>query len=510
MKQYVAAMDIGTSGCKSILVDEEGNVVSSVIEEYPLYSPKPGWNEQDPEDWWRGAYVSLHKAIDKSKVHPAEIKALSFSGQMHGLVAMDQDGNVIRRAFLWNDQRCAKQCQDVLRDLGGFENLRSYTNNNLLPGYQGGKILWLREVEPENYRKMTKAILPKDYLRYKLTGEYFTDVSDASGTGLFDVRKRQYSFELLDKLQISRDLFPPAVESSEVTGEITREAAELTGLLQGTPVVGGGGDSVIQTTGMGLIKEGVLGLTLGTGGIVAMGMSEYLENHDETLQFFCNNQKDLYHVMGVMLACGGSYQWYRNTLCGDEMMQAKSQGKDPYDLLNIAAANSRPGAKGLIYLPYLSGERAPYTDPNLRGSFIGLTQSHNKGDITRALMEGIGYGMKQIGEAILKLKPLKMERIIVSGGGSRSDLWRQILSDIFQLPVYTVSGAKEGGAYGACLVGGVGAGIWKNLNEACAAMKVVTENVPNAGNKEKYEEMYNIYCDMVPALKNQFDRLADM
>lgn len=510
MKQYVAAMDIGTSGCKSIIVDEEGQVVASVIEEYPLYSPKPGWNEQDPEDWWKGAYVSLYKAVDKSRVNPADIKALSFSGQMHGLVAMDKEGNVIRRAFLWNDQRCARQCQDVLKEVGGFENLRSYTNNNLLPGYQGGKLLWLREMEPENYEKMVKAILPKDYLRYKLTGEYYTDVSDASGTGLFDVKKREYSFELLDRLGLARDLFPPAVESSEITGTITKEAARLCGLLPGTPVVGGGGDSVIQTTGMGLIEEGTLGLTLGTGGIVAMGMSQYLENHDDTLQFFCNNQEDLYHVMGVMLACGGSYQWYRNTFCREEMLRAEDLGKDPYDLLNVGAENSRPGAKGLLYLPYLSGERAPYTDPNLRGCFIGLTQSHNKGDVTRSVMEGIGYGMKQISEAILKLKPVKLEKIIVSGGGSRSNLWRQILSDIFQLPVYTVSGAKEGGAYGACLVGGVGAGIWKDLKEACKVMKVVTVNLPNPENKEIYEEMYGIYCDMVPTLKEQFDRLSSI
>lgn len=510
IKQYIAAMDIGTSGCKSIIVDEEGTVVSSVIEEYPLYSPRPGWNEQDPEDWWRGAYTSLHKAVVKSKVNPADIKILSFSGQMHGLVAMDKKGRVIRRAFLWNDQRCAKQCRDVLKDLGGFEKLRCYTNNNMLPGYQGGKILWLREEEPENFEKMAKAILPKDYLRYRLTGEYYTDVSDASGTGLFDVKNRRYSQELLDRLGLSRELFPPVVESDEITGKITEEAAELTGLLPGTFVAGGGGDSVIQTTGMGLIEEGILGLTLGTGGIVAMGMSEYLENHDETLQFFCNNARGLYHVMGVMLACGGSYQWYRNTLCRDEMAKAESMGKDAYDLLNQGALESRPGSKGLIYLPYLSGERAPYTDPNLRGSFIGLTQSHNKGDITRSVMEGIGYGMKQIAGAIEGLKPMKMDRIIVSGGGSRSNLWRQILSDIFQLPVYTVSGAKEGGAYGACLAGGVAVGIWKDLAEACAVMQVMTENLPNAGNREVYEEMYQIYCDMVPALTGQFDRLAQI
>ena len=501
-------MDIGTSGCKSIIVDEDANVVSSCTEEYPLYSPKPGWNEQEPEDWWKGAYTSLKKAIAKSGVDPSEIKALSFSGQMHGLVALDKDGKVIRRAYLWNDQRCEKQCQDVLREVGGIDELRKYTNNNLLPGYQGGKILWLRENEPENYARMAKAILPKDYLRYKLTGEFYTDVSDASGTGLFDVKKREYSWDLIDRLGISRDFFPPAVESDVVTGTITKEAAELTGLCPGTKVVGGGGDSVIQTTGMGLIREGILGLTIGTAGIVAMGMSEYVPNTEEALQFFCNNQSDLYHVMGVMLAGGGSYKWYRDTLCGDEVMQAREKGCDPYDILNAAAELSTPGSRGLVYLPYLSGERAPYTDPNLRGCFIGLSQSHVKGDITRAIMEGVTYGMKQIGDSILRMKPMQMDRIIVSGGGSYSNLWRQILSDIFQLPVYTVSGAKEGGAYGACMVGGVGAGIWKNLDEACSLMKTVTENQPNPANKAVYEEMYGIYDEMVPTLKKQFDRLS--
>lgn len=508
MKQYIAAMDIGTSGCKSILIDEDGVVVASVTEEYPLYSPKPGWNEQDPEDWWKGAYVGLHKAIDQSGVDPANIVSLSFSGQMHGLVPMDKDGKVIRRAFLWNDQRCEKQCNDVLDQLGGFEGLREYTNNNLLPGYQGGKILWLREVEPENYAKMVKAILPKDYLRYKLTGEYYTDVSDASGTGLFDVKNRDYSWDLLAKLNLDKDLFPPAVESDVVTGTVTKEAAELTGLAPGTKVVGGGGDSVIQTTGMGLIREGILGLTLGTGGIVAMGMSGYSQNTQSSLQFFCNNQSDLYHVMGVMLAGGGSYKWYRDNLCLDEASIGKQKGIDPYDIMNEAAAATTPGARGLMYLPYLSGERAPYTDPNLRASFIGLSQSHGKGDMTRALLEGVSYGMRQIAERINQLKPMTVEKIIVSGGGSKSDLWRQIISDVFQLPVYTVSGAKEGGAYGACMVGGVGAGVWKNLDEVCSLMKTVTENVPNPANKAVYDEMYGIYDDMVPTLKKQFDRLS--
>jgi xylulokinase len=332
---------------------------------------------------------------------------------MHGLVAMDKNRQVIRRAFLWNDQRCAKQCAGALGLLGGVDGLLCYTNNNLLTGYQAGKILWLRDEEPENYERMETALLPKDYIRYRLTGEYATVVSDASGTGLFDVKKRDWAYALLDKLKIPLGLFPRCVESDVVTGVVHAEAAGVCGLAEGTPVVGGGGDSVIQTTGMGLIKEGILGLTVGTAGIVAMGLSNYMENEGGKLQFFCNNARELYHVMGVMLAGGGSYQWYRNNLCVFEMAEAKEKGKDPYVVMDKTAKESPPGANRLIWLPYLSGERSPYSDPNLRACFIGLSQKHCKGDMTRAVMEGVTYGMRQIAQKIQNLKPMGMSRIIV-------------------------------------------------------------------------------------------------
>ncbi|MDR0652084.1 MAG: hypothetical protein LBG12_02125 [Synergistaceae bacterium] len=400
MKKYIAAMDIGTSGCKAIIIDEAGTVVASATEEYPLYSPRPGWNEQDPDDWWRGAHTSLRAAIAKSGVSAGQIAVVSLSGQMHGLVAMDKNNSVIRRAFLWNDQRCAKQCADTIDICGGVDGLLRYTNNNLLAGYQGGKILWLRENEPENYEKMVVALLPKDYVRFKLTGDYATEVSDASGTGFFDVEKRDWAYGLLEKLRVPASLFPRCVESDVITGEVGAEAAELCGLKKGTPVAGGGGDSVIQTTGMGLIEEGILGLTLGTAGIVAMGFSQYMRNSGGKLQFFCNNTSGLYHVMGVMLAGGGSYQWYRNNLCRWEAEEAKREGVNTY---------------------------------------------HFKKDMSRAIMESVTYGMRQISMSIQDLKQVGMSRIIVSGGGSYSDIWRQIISDVFQLPVITVSGAKEGG-----------------------------------------------------------------
>ncbi len=451
----------------------------------------------------------MKRAIAKSGLKSEQISAVSLSGQMHGLVPLDKDGNVIRRAILWNDQRCDKECADVKNSLGGLDGLLAYTNNNLLTGYQGGKILWLRDNEPENYAKMVTALLPKDYIRYKLCGVYMTDVSDASGTGFFDVKARDWSYPLIEKLGLSPTLFPKAVESDVITGEIGAQAAELSGLATGTPVVAGGGDSVIQTTGMGLIREGILGLTLGTGGIVAMGMSEYLENKDGKLQFFCNNDKNLYHVMGVMLAGGGSYQWYRNQLCGGEIEMAKQKGIDPYELLNAQAEQSKPGANRLLYLPYLSGERCPYSDANLRGGFVGLTQAHTKGDLTRAVMEGVSYGMLQIAKLIGDMKAISLNKIIVSGGGSRSDLWRQIISDVFQTPVYTVQGASEGGAYGACMTAGVAVGIWKNLDEICSKLITYTENTPNTANKDAYENMYGIYNDAVPAMKNIMYRLAD-
>jgi xylulokinase len=315
---------------------------------------------------------------------------------------------------------------------------------------------------------------------------------------------------LLEKLDLPLSLFPDAVESDAITGEISAAAAELTGLAKGTPVVGGGGDAVIQTTGMGLIEDGVLGLILGTAGIVAMGMSKYQDNTGGKLQFFCNNASELYHVMGVSLAAGGSYQWYRNNLCQEEIRLAKEKGVDPYELMNADAEKVPPGSRGVIWLPYLSGERCPYSDPTLRAAFLGLSQGFGKAEMTRAVMEGVTYSIRQMGEAMKDLAPISMQHIIVSGGGSNSPLWRQILSDVFQLPVKTLSGGGEGGAYGAALVGGVGIGIWKNLAEACSHITMATTDEPNAANKAVYDEMYGIYDGMYNALKPMHDKMAKL
>lgn len=510
-KEYVIGIDIGTSGCKSIIVDNEGSVIASAVEEYPLYTPKPGWAEQEPADWWNATLKTLQQIVKKSSVSPNSIKGIGLSGQMHGLVVLDSNYNVIRPAFLWNDQRTYKQCKEIIDAVGGESELLKYTNNSMLPGYTGGKILWLKEEEPENYEKAKIFLNPKDYIRYKLTGEIATEVSDASGTGLFDVKNREWNEKLLEILDIPKELLPKCFESPDITGYITNEVSSETGLPKGLPVAGGGGDAVIQTTGTGLIGEGILGLTIGTAGIIAMGLDSFKFNSTGKLQIFCNNAPDKWHIMGVTLAAGGSFQWFKNVLSKYEVERAKKLGKDVYELLdkNIEE-NTLPGSKNLIFLPYLIGERCPYPDPNAKGAFIGITLRHNYEDFARSVIEGVSFSLKQVYELIIEMdSSLAVKEIRTSGGGSDSPLWRQVLADVFQLPVKTVSGSKEGGAYGAALVAGTGCGIWSSVEEATKVLKVETEILPTPEYKNVYDELYEIYKRLYPILKEIFDKLSE-
>jgi len=510
--KYVIGTDIGTSGCKSILVDSSGRVVASATEEYPLYTPKPGWAEQEPAHWWEATLKTIKQILDKSPVFPGEIKAIGLSGQMHGLVALGKNHEVLRPAYLWNDQRTYKQCQEIYDAVGGREQLLKYTNNSMLPGYTGSKILWLKEEEPHNFYNSTMFLNPKDYIRYKLTGKFATEVSDASGTGLFDVKNRRWNKELLKILEIPPELLPECFESPDITGYITSEVAVETGLPKGLPVVGGGGDAVIQTTGSGLINEGILGITLGTAGIVAMGLNSYTFNSTGNLQVFCNNAPNKWHIMGVTLAAGGSLQWFKDVLCRYEVEQAKKTGVDAYQIIDLAIEkDSEPGSKNLVFLPYLIGERCPYPDPHAKGVFIGATLRHNHQDFARSVMEGVSFSLRQVYELITEMDlKLTAKEIRVSGGGSASKLWRQILADIFQLPVKTVSGSKEGGAYGAALVAGTGCNIWSSLEEATDVLKVETELVPDSTHKKIYEQLYGVYKSLYPTLKPAFDRLSEM
>ena len=503
-KRILIGLDVGTSGAKCIAADETGAVLASSTQEYPLYTPKPGWAEQNPADWFEACVRGLKVIL--SKVDKSAIVGVSFSGQMHGLVALDANCNVIRPAILWCDQRTQKQCDWITEKAGGVAGLLTYSNNRMLTGYTGGKILWLRDEEPESFARMTTFICPKDYIRFMLTGEIGIDVSDASGTGFFDTEKRQWNDSLIALAGLDKSIFPEAHESTELAGHVTKEAAELTGLPEGLNVYFGGGDAVIQTTGAGLVKPGILGVVIGTAGNVSMGLDKFNLNPNGDLQMFCNNQPGLWHAFGCPLTSGGAYRWYRDELCQHNIADAKATGKNVYDLMGAEAAQSKPGSNGVIFTPYLTGERCPYPDPNARGSFYGLSLNTTRADITRSVMEGVTYSLKQVIDLMAKFT--KCEKVYSSGGGSASALWRQMQADIFDMPVYTMSAASEGGAYGAIMVAGVGAGVWANLEEAASIVKVETETLPIRENQKLYQNSFEIYSRIYPALKSVYDLSA--
>ena len=505
-KQLLIGIDVGTSGCKSLLIDNQGAVVARASEEYPLSTPQPGWSEQDPDHWWGAVKRTIKRVLED--IHSVtDIKAIGLSGQMHGLVVLDKDSKVIRPCILWNDQRTEKQCQEIYEQVGGVKELLQLTNNRMLPGYTGGKVLWVREEEPLYYEKIRMMLNPKDYIRFCLTGEYATEVSDASGTGLFDVRNRKWSYRLLEILEIPKEWLPRCFESSEVSGKLSDRMAKELGLPGELPVVGGGGDAVVQTTGTGLIEPGILGTTIGTAGNVTMALDRCCNNPEGRLQVFCNNMPDKWHVMGVTLAAGGSLRWFRDVLGQPEKEVSKRTGKDAYELLSLEASMAKPGSEGLFFLPYLIGERCPHADPRARGAFIGLTLRHTKSHLARSILEGVIFSLRDVTE-LMKGMGLPLTVIRTSGGGAVSPLWRQIHADVFNRNVATVSASAEGGAYGAALVAGAGFGIWSTVEEATKVLAVETETLPLPGNVEIYERSFRIYQTLYGILKTSFEQIS--
>ena len=507
-KEYVIGIDIGTSGCKTLIIDKGGKIAARALEEYPLSTPHPGWSEQDPEHWWQAVKTTLRKALEGFD-HPEAIKGIGLSGQMHGLVALDGEGTVLRPAILWNDQRTERQCQEIHDTVGGLDELLKLTNNRMLPGYTGGKILWIRDNEPHLYEKFQVVLNPKDYIRYRLTGELATEVSDASGTGLFDVRKREWSYTLLDALHIPKEWMPRCYESPEISGQLKGRLASEFGLSKNLAVAGGGGDAVIQTTGTGLVKPGIVGTTIGTAGIVAMALDSCKDNPGGKLQVFCNNLPDKWHTMGVTLAAGGSLRWIRDNLGLSEGEAARWMGVDVYELLSEEASRAKPGSEGLFFLPYLIGERCPHADPHARGGFVGLTLRHDRRDILRSVFESVIYSLRDVVELIREMG-YAVTQVRTSGGGALSPLWRQIHADVFNSEVITVNGSSEGGAYGAALVAGAGVGLWKDVEEAVGVLEVETKEVPIQENAELYDRLFPIYRDFYGALKDSFDRISEI
>ena len=505
---YLLGIDIGTSGTKTLLIDESGRIIASATDTYALSTPKPLWAEQDPADWWRATISTIRKVLQSSEVSPSEIKGIGLSGQMHGAVFLDEGHHVLRPSILWCDQRTGAECEWITETIGR-EKVVELTSNPVLTGFTAGKIVWLRNNEPEVYAKVRKVLLPKDYIRFRLTGEFATEVSDASGTSLFNVTKRQWADEMLDGAGIPRDWMPKAYESPEISGRITEEASGLTGLKAGTPVVGGGGDQAAGAVGNGVVETGIISSTVGTSGVVFAFADKPVVDPGLRVHTFCHAVPGKWHVMGVMLSAGGSLRWYRDTFAQAEMAEAKENGTEVYDALSAQVAGVEPGCEGLIFLPYLTGERTPYPDPNARGVFFGITLRHDKPHFVRAVYEGVAYGLRDSFE-ILNEMQVPISQVRASGGGARSEVWRQIQADVTGREHVFIN-VDEGPAFGAALLAAVGAGVYPSVEEACrSTIQVISSTKPDTSRKSVYDRYYSVYRGLYPALKDQFARVSEI
>jgi xylulokinase len=494
---FFLGIDVSTTATKVLISDDLGNVLAVASTEYSFETPRPLWSEQHPDLWWQGTQASIRAVLQQSGIDSAQIGGVGLTGQMHGLVLLDDAGNVLRPAILWNDQRTQMQCEEIHRRIGKARFIQ-ITGNVALTGFTAPKILWVRENEPEVYARVRHILLPKDYVRYSLTGEYAIDKADGSGTVLMDLHQRDWSEEVLSALDIPRDWMPPLYEGPEVTGKVTLEAAQATGLKAGTPVMAGGGDQAAQAVGVGAVKEGIVALTLGTSGVVFATTNGAFIEPEGRLHAFCHSVPGRWHLMGVMLSAAGSLRWYRDTFAPGVS----------YDELLTPAQNIPAGSDGLLFLPYLTGERTPHPDPLARGAFVGLTVRHTLAHCTRAVLEGVAFGLKDSFELMKSAGLGTITQVRVSGGGAKSPLWRQILADVFETELVTVN-TTEGAAYGAALLAGVGAGKWPNVETACKmGIRVTGSTLPNQSQMNAYRSIYPLYRDLYPALRKTFEGVS--
>jgi xylulokinase len=502
-------IDIGTSGTKTLAIDERGTILASATAEYPCDHPRPGWSEQHPDLWWDATVETIGRVLASGKVRAEDVAGIGLSGQMHGSVFLDDAGAVIRPALLWNDQRTAAECREIEERAGGREPLVRMVANPALTGFTAPKLLWVRRHEPKNWERVRQVLLPKDYVRYRLTGTYATEVSDASGTLMLDVANRRWSRELLEKLQLDPGLLPPCYESPEVSARMSAIAAAATGLKAGTPVVGGGGDQPAGAVGNGIVRQGVVSATMGTSGVVFAHADELGFDPLGRLQRGCHAVPGAWHVMGVVLAAGGSFQWFRNELGKAEVALAKQRGDDPYFLLTAEAALAGPGAEGLFFLPYLTGERTPHFDPEARGGWIGLTVRHGRPHLIRSLLEGATFAMRDSLELIREMG-VAIEQVRVSGGGARNPLWRQIQADIYGSDVH-MTNSSEGPAFGVALLAQVGTGGFSSVPEACdATIRVVDSTTLDPRVRPFYDRAYAVYRQLYLDLRKSFQTISGL
>jgi xylulokinase len=470
----LVGLDVGTTGVKALAVSPEGEVLARVEEAYPLSTPHPGWAEQDPEDWWRAAESAL------AGLAVADIAAIGLTGQMHGLVVLDEHERVLRPAILWNDQRTAAECAEIEERLG-LRRLVELTGNRALPGFTAPKLLWLRRHEPEVYEQITHVLLPKDYVRMRMTGEPAIDATDASGTLLFDVARRRWSDEVLAALEIPPDWLPTVLESPAVAGRTS----------EGVPVAAGAGDQAAGALGVGVDRPGPLSVVLGTSGVVFAALPAFAANPEGRVHSFCHAVPNSWHAMGVMLAAAGSLRWLRDAVAPGE----------PFEPLTAEAEHWPPGAEGLLFLPYLAGERTPHADPNARAAFVGLSLRHDRGALVRAVLEGVAFGLR---DSLELLRELGVEPQVgrASGGGARSELWLRIVASVLGVPLERTA-VEEGAAYGAALLGGVAAGVFGDVHEAVAACVRVRDRIePEPAWGDAYARAYQRFRALYPAIRS--------
>jgi len=495
MNRKTIGIDVGTGGTRVILLSEEGEMLASATHEHaPFASPCDGWAEQDPHDWWNACKESLRKLLKESAVPPSEITAIGLTGQMHGAVLLNEQDEVLRPAIIWCDQRSQDQCQELNESIG-MKRLVELTSNPAMPNFTLTKLMWVRTHEPEKWKRFRSLLLPKDYVRLRLTGVHATDMSDASGTLLLDVAHRRWSDAMLKAAQLDLHCLPPVFESQQVVGKISGLAAKETGLTEGTPVVAGAGDQAAGAVGMGIVKPGAVSTTIGTSGVVFAATDKHFLDPFGRLHTFCHAIPDRWHVMGVTQAAGLSLRWFRDTFGTVE-----GRGGDPYELLTQEASVIPPGADGVIWAPYLMGERTPYVDSEVRAALVGLSASHRRGHIIRAILEGVAFSLKDSLTIFAEIG-VPVDDIRLGGGGARSPLWSQIQADVYGIPVSQLA-TEQGAAYGAAILAGVGAGFWTSVDDACSRLvKIKSVIQPSKDSSVRLQQQYMLYRAIYPALK---------
>jgi xylulokinase len=495
MPTHILGIDVGTGGTRAVIVGENGRIVASATEEHePFASPQIGWAEQSPEDWWRACGTAVRKALAEASLRGDEVACVGFSGQMHGAVMLDGSDEIVRPALIWCDVRTEKQCHELTEKIGAEELIR-LTSNPALPNFTLTKFLWVRENEPANWKRVRSVMLPKDYVRFRLTGERATDMADASGTLMLDVARRRWSDEVLQAAGVEKSLLPQLFESPEICGKVSASGAAATGVQQDTPVVAGAGDQAAGAVGMGIVAPGAVSATIGTSGVVFAATDRPALDPKGRLHTFCHAVPDRWHVMGVTQAAGLSLRWFRDRfgIGGNE------NGGDPYESLTTEAAAVAPGSDGLLWAPYLMGERTPHLDPNARAALIGLSASHTRGHVVRAILEGVAFSLRDSFTLFAEMG-VPVRNIRLGGGGARSSLWRQIQADVYEREVEILE-AEEGAAYGAAILAGVGAGAWSSVDAACSEVVKVAQRVaPQPAVVERMNASYAAYRRMYPAI----------